>query len=264
MEFVIIELLYTITKERRRPHLLYFIFSQFMKPLKKESLVATDPQTSISMATPSVPRNRDVLQVAKQQLLLYLEKNIITDSSNIPLTAKLTIVSALAQDNLKTREIAGKKIPYLDHFFAKKAVNFMFNFDVSCEIVRSEFITYKEPVTEWHDKSRRKEILKDGKGDTVFRDVFEAVRDVKFRFHHPIRDVYCERMVTGTGKSYLNPATSRFDVQKMALSNAWTLFLQSFGISPKDLTDENTYNQEPEQVPYNSEPQVKKSFSPPY
>ena len=62
------------------------------------------------------------------------------------------------------------------------------------------------------------------------------------------------RTVTGTGKAYQNVAISSFDVKKMAISNAWNLFFQSFGFYPDEIEKFETKTEEEQGEEPNDEP----------
>ena len=169
----------------------------------------------------------EMMKGAEKQLSLYVAHNIVSDFDAIPPAVKLTIVNAAAKKAIKYREVGGKRTPYLDHFFSKKAANFLFNFDVGVDILATEMSTSKT-----------------GTG----KDLYECSRDVRFSFPSRTGGTTA-RTVTGTAKAYENPAISRYDVKKMALSNAWTLFLQSFGVSPRELDTGDVYHADEPTVP---------------
>lgn len=168
--------------------------------------------------------NKVLLADANKALSNYIEKNIVSSFANQEHTIKLTIINTLAAKNIKKKKVGGIEVAYIEHTFARKALNFLFNFDIGDEVVRTEF--YSSTV-------------KTSKGDTV---LYECKKDVRFNFLAPNGNRQT-REVTGTGKAYLNAATSRFEVEKMALSNAWSLMLQSFGVTPRELGSGGDYYQ---------------------
>lgn len=153
----------------------------------------------------------------------YIDKNVVDDFSKAPIHQKLAILQVTPAKFIKSRKIKKKEIKYVDHIYAKKALNFVFNFRVSNEVVVSEYVSYEEFYFDYESKQKKK------------RTVIEAEVTMKFTFTYP--DGSTETRTVHSGhKGYKNPATTRADIMKSAHSKAWTIVAGTFGIGA-ELTD---------------------------
>ena len=100
-------------------------------------------------------------------------------------------------------------IPYLDHCFAEKALNFVYNFNISTEVTNCE---------------KNRGTTKDGKKYIVVEVL------MKFTFYDQLTDREIVREVASSHKGFENPATNEGDVTKSAMSKAWTVVARTFGI----------------------------------
>ena len=204
-------------------------------------------------------------QAAQEALKLYFEKNEIMDFAKIPSYAKLTLLQKTPKDFIRSREItAGNKkiqLPYIDHQYAEKALNFVFNFNISNEIIEQTLESKQERYKKY-DQYTKKWI-------EGLRTVHNARVTVRFKFFDERTSREIIRDVVSGHKGYENPATTESDTLKSAVSKEWTVVARTFGIGANIAQKENdayrkvdkaefapTRELEPEMEP------VKKSFAP--
>jgi len=154
----------------------------------------------------------EVIEVEKESvkalkmLQNYLEKGWVDNFQAIEPYVKLTWLQNIPAQYIKTRELTKTvRCPYIPHEFAEKALNFIFNFNVSSEIV-------------WKDGR----MTADGKA-------FECEVEVKFTFKLPSGENIVKSVFAGH-RSYTNAAITRADAYKSAASKAYTVVARQFGI----------------------------------
>jgi hypothetical protein len=179
----------------------------------------------------------------------YLDKNQIADFGAYKPYQKLAMLQTLDKKYFGSREIGGQSVSYLPHEVAEKALNLAFNFNVDVEIE------------------------KDG-ADTVKRGqkyYFEVTMQVKFTFTDNDGNKIVRTVYSGH-KQYENPALSKADCYKAALSKAYTVVARTFGIGSvmADGKKEHNVAQQEDQA-YEAtvenppkEEETKKSFGAPY
>ena len=150
----------------------------------------------------------------------YICKDIVADFSSVPEEAKLSILQHVPGKFINTRTLQGKEFKYIDHNYAKKCLNFIFNFNVSSEIMSKEYFTYTEKYSQRQQNGSYKEAM---------RDVTEAECEIKFTFTRA-GGKEIVRTVCSSHKGYKNPSLTRGDIMQSALSKAWTKAAQTFGI----------------------------------
>ncbi len=162
-------------------------------------------------------------QIAQTEKALecYLKSGIVSDFSKMPTTFKLTALQQTPRAYVKQRKIGSNSIPYVDHYFAERALNFIFNFRVSNEVVSHSFREY-EYTRPAYDNGRSV-----SKSST--QTVIEAECLVRFKFVTDEGEVIT-RDVYSSHKGFPNPATTRGDVLKSAISKSWTAVARTFGI----------------------------------
>ena len=171
----------------------------------------------------------------------YLRKDIVDDFGQWPIHQKLSLFTQKTpRQYIKERLVSGKKVKYVPYQFSRKFLNFIFNFNISNEVLKEEYVEYDEQF--FNSKTQKK--------DT--RHVIEAEATVKFTFIAGGQTMV--RTVKGSHKQYRNPALTRADAMKSAFSKTWTLAAQSFGICA-DL------DKDPDEV-VTDEPQEKQSAPP--
>ena len=148
----------------------------------------------------------------KELLSAYMRDNTIADFTTIPFSTKLSLLQKTPPSFIKYRELktkgGGVKIPYVTHTFAEKALNFVFNFEVSNRLISNNV----------------SEVVK-GNG----KKCFEASCLMEFTFRTP-EGKEITRTACGTHAAYENIATTKEDSLKSAMSKAWTVVARTFGI----------------------------------
>lgn len=182
---------------------------------------------------------------AKTALEAYIKQDQIADFSVLPYENRINALVPVVRDNIEQRSIGKLKdkegnwhdnmVPYIPHTFAKKAIAFLFNNRWGCEIVERSYDVIQEPYQEYDPAQKRKVWAKNKDGTFRKRNIYQSTAMVRFTFQYPGEERTWSRDVVGTGRAYDNPAMSTHEVEKMAVSNCYTLFLQSFGIIPRDI-----------------------------
>jgi len=135
-------------------------------------------------------------------------KNKIVNFDAFTKEEKLTLLQVIPKAFISTRDIDGKRMKYVTHKFARRALNFVFNFRISSEVEKEDWLEYL---------------------DSKKRTVYEASVLMKFTFTD--RDGNKEvRTVRASHKGYQNPAMTRYSIMEGAHSLAWTKVASSFGI----------------------------------
>lgn len=189
---------------------------------------------------------------AKAMVNAYMVKDKIMDFSMVPTHLKLTLLQKTPTSFIKERRIGKKMVPYIEHAFSEKALNLVFNFNVSNEVSDLQFREYKEEY--YDDETRTKKQ----------RNVVEAECKVKFTF----RDMSgneISRTVYSSHKQYQNSAITRGDAMKGAISKSWTIVARTFGIG-SDLKDaeEKAYRDVEESETEQAATKPSKTFTPNY
>lgn len=173
----------------------------------------------------------------------YITRSIMDDFNKFSTTVKLAVLQKVPGRWIKSRDIAGKKVFYLDYMKAQRCLNFVFNFNVNMEIVDKKIIEYTQ---------------KTSKGSST---VYEAMVHTRFT----CGDQKIIRDIISTHKSFENVAMSHNDCFKGAVSKAWTLLAYSFGIASnvRETEDVETY-EEKEEIRFPNKVPVEKTFHPNY
>jgi len=156
---------------------------------------------------------------AKLMLNNYLVKDVVVDF-NLPRDAKLSILQKTPKQYIKERKLGNQMVKYVEHKYARKALNFVFNFDYSSEVISKEYLEY---IEDYFQKQ------KDDTFKKAQRKVIEAECEVLFTFPNGLK-----KTVFGSHKGYPNPATTRGDIMKSALSQAHTKVAQTFGMATEE------------------------------
>lgn len=159
----------------------------------------------------------------------YLGKGIVSDFTAVPFEDKLLFLQRTPSKFIKKRKIGKTMIPYVEHEYAEKALNFVFSFNMSAEIVSKEFIEYTEKYKDWYHKDCKKDEAGNKIPVMSDRDVIEAECEMKFTFRLPDGSEI-KRHALGSHKGYKNPATTRGDIMKSAMSKSYTVVARTFGI----------------------------------
>lgn len=222
-----------------------------VKKTPEKTKTAKDFATTLSI-TDNLPEKKKDSVIAFEQWNQYLAKNIVNDFAKVPAYVKLTFLQSIPSDLILFRNIGGVDFPYIPHEFSEKALNFVFNFNINAEVVSKE-------CSEGSIKSGAKFI--------------EVMVEVKFTFWDGDREIV--RTVFSGHKGFENPATTKADAYKSALSKAYTIVARQFGIGSNVKTITKTTKGRPqttivpmaqkEQEAYKKaeeqpKPAVKKSF----
>jgi len=151
----------------------------------------------------------------------YLQDNIVSDFSELPVAMRMTFLQEVPKKFVKERVIGdGIKLPYIDHFFAERVLNFISNFNWGSEKIDSE-------IEEKQVKG------KDGK----VKKLYEATVEMKMWIY--IGENKIERYIASGHNSYENPATTKADALQSAISKANTKFARQLGLGGNMNADES-------------------------
>lgn len=150
----------------------------------------------------------------------YLGAGRIADFSVIPSHMKLAMLQNVQMwkkyNPVKYKTYNGRRIPYLDHTFCKKSLNFVFNFRVSTELIgEDKFVEYDNPK-------------KDSKSKYIYEAMVQRKCVVVFKDQE--KEWSETVVVTSANKQYDNPATSKYSVLQGAESMVSTRLAKHFGI----------------------------------
>lgn len=163
-------------------------------------------QQTLTTPTLEVENKKDQMLTALSQ---YVRSNIIQDFSQFNFYEKLSVVQKVPKDKIKTRDVGGKKISYLDYTYCQSVLNFLFNFHVSSFVESCEFL----PGTSSKDKK-----------------YWECDVTVRFEFVHPDTKQVITRTVGGSHKLYISDAVTKGMAKQAAISKAWTAVAWTFGV----------------------------------
>jgi hypothetical protein len=203
---------------------------------------------------------------AKLALGAYIRKGEIVDFGVYTTPEKLKHLQITPKEFIETREIQGKAFKYVQHTYAKKALNFVFNFGISNEMIKEEITEYQEKFKNYRHPAAKK----DNRGQVIpvddTRTVIEAAVTMKFTFAGENGEI--TRTVRASHKGYSNPATTKSNTLEAAYSKSWTKVAATFGIGAElEREFEKTmYQEEPEiETTIQEAPQATtKSFDLPY
>lgn len=142
-------------------------------------------------------------------LSAYIRKGEIRDFGQFSFYEKLALVQKIPRDRVKTRDVGGQKISYLEHAYCQQILNFVFNFEVSSYLEQCE---YMPGVS--------------NKGAKYW----ECDVTMRFEFIHPVTGNRIVRTVGGSHKLYESPAACKGFAKQAAISKAWTAVAGTFGI----------------------------------
>ena len=166
-----------------------------------------------------LPETAEALQLVKKEevektksvLNSYFSQGIqVFDFNDIPQHIRLSFVQKTPQIFIKTRTVGATNIPYIDHYFAEKCLNFISNFNWGSKMVRSEIA---EETIE----------TKNGK-----KKSYDAT--VEMDFWIDLGGKRIERFIVSGHRMFENPATTKADALKSAVSKANTVFARQFGV----------------------------------
>ena len=205
----------------------------------------------MSKAAPftDAPENKGALTVIKKDdvestklaLNSYFSEGIqVMDFNDIPLPVRLSFIQKTPVAFRKTRRVGGTEIPYIDHYFAEKCLNFVSNFQWGSKIVRSDI----------------QEVMVDTRNGK--KKSFDAM--VEMDFWIELGGKRIERFIVSGHRMFENPATTRADALKSAVSKANTVFARQFGVGTNIIDDEGkAYNRIVETMDKVSPVQIKEA-----
>jgi hypothetical protein len=160
-----------------------------------------------------------MVKVSKQKANDYLSKNIVHDFSDIPVYVKLAMLQKTPKKFIRYRKIASKKIPYIDHFYAERALNFISNFNWGSQKISSNIKTTEKQTKNGTQKC------------------YEAY--VEMNMWAVINGEKIERFIASGHTMYENPAINKADAMQSAISKANTKFARQFGVGDELTEQEN-------------------------
>lgn len=165
-------------------------------------------------------RRQEIKQMLNSYFFSYTG---VFDFSTISPHLRIAILQNTPAPFVKYREVGGKKIPYIDHYYAERALNFISNFNWGCERIATEWTRFEQ---------------KTAKGVS---HGWECVVEMKFWLF--LNGERIERYIVSGHKSFDNPATTKADCLKSAISKANTVFARQFGVGANIIDEEGkAYN----------------------
>jgi len=178
------------------------------------------------------PEVQETLAVVKKEdventkivLNRYFSDGIqVMDFSEIPLPVRLSFIQKTPKAFIKKRKVGGKEIPYVDHYFAEKCLNFVSNFEWGSELIRSDI---KEEFVETRNGKKK---------------AFDAMVEMNFWIN--LGEKKIKRFIVAGHRMFENPATTRADALKSAVSKANTVFARQLGVGTNMIDEEGrAYN----------------------
>lgn len=159
----------------------------------------------------------------------YFAKDVVADFSSVKFEEKLTILQVTPPKYIKERELGGKTVKFIEHTYAKKCLNFVFNFLIDSEVVKEDWNEYMEEYYDYKDKNCKKSQA--GKIIPIKKErpVVEASVVMKFTMTYPDGSVH-SRTVRASHKGYQNPALTKSNIMEAAHSKTWSKLAATFGI----------------------------------
>jgi len=167
----------------------------------------------------------------------YISRDMVSDFSKLPIEGRMSILQKTPKTFIKERDLAGKKIKYVEHTYSRKALNFVFNFNYSCVIVSKEYTEHKV----------------NGK------DVVDAECELLFTFQLPSGAII--RSVVSSHRQYPNAALTKTDAMKAAISKAYTKVAQTFGMATEEEYVPQAEVEEPKEEKSTVKEVTEKSFA---
>jgi hypothetical protein len=155
----------------------------------------------------------------------YVNTSAVANFELWPIHDKMTCFVRTPKKFVKTRKVGGMAMPYVEGSYAMKVLNFIFNFQISQEIVESKLVA--ESVN--------------GK------KCYLGAATVKFTFFDARTEREYVRTVHASHRAYDNPATTPDDAISSALTKSWTKVGKTFGLF-LDLKEEQAYEEAEDKV----------------
>lgn len=149
----------------------------------------------------------------------YMATGLADDFGKWSLTDKLTAFARTPKKYIKQRRIGTINVPYIEHQIAEKVLGFVFNFQISNEVLESK-------ITEESINGKKS---------------YLAYCVVKFTFWDDRTQREIVRTVCSSHRAYANPATTPADSLKSAISKSYTVVAKTFGLF-SDIKEEQAYD----------------------
>jgi hypothetical protein len=176
--------------------------------------------------TPAKTQEEVVNDLKANRLLMVKAANSYLNTSTVanfelwPIHDKMSCFVRTPSKYKKTRKVGNTIVPYVESSYAQKVLNFIFNFQVSAEVVDMKLTP--EKINE--------------------KDTNLGAVTVKFTFFDQRTGREIVRSVRSSHRAYSNPATTPDDAIKSAISKAWTVVARTFGLF-HDIKEESAYEQ---------------------
>jgi predicted nucleic acid-binding Zn finger protein len=167
-------------------------------------------KTKTSSAVSIAKVRKIELEQTKLAVNKYLQDNVVSDFSLLPVATRMTFLQDVPKQFIKERDIKNVKLPYIDHFFAERVLNFISNFRWGSEKLDSTIVE------------------KEVKTRNGVKTMFEATVEMKMWIY--IGENRIERYIASGHNAYENPATTKADALQSAISKANTKFARQLGL----------------------------------
>ena len=175
-------------------------------------LTPTQPQINVN----TVKSDRQLMVQAAND---YMNLGAVANFGKWSLTDKLTVFAKTPKKYIKQRKIGPITVPYVEHQVAEKILGFVFNFQVSAEVLDSK-------ITEESINGKKS---------------YLGYCLVKFTFWDARTNREIVRTVASSHRAYANPATTPADSLKSAISKSYTVVAKTFGLF-SDIKEEQAYD----------------------
>lgn len=191
-------------------------------------------------------------QFAEEMVGAWLEKDVVADWTQIPEWQKLSVLQTTPQKYILQRKVGWEKgvgdvyAKYISHTYAKKALNFVFAFNISTEVINSTISDRKEIYKDYSSGQKSNT----GKAIGVDKERAYVLAEATVLFTFKQKDgTEIKRTVYTSHKGYPAGSLTRADMMKAALSKAWTQVAQTFGIGAELERERETYEEESTEPP---------------
>lgn len=175
-----------------------------------------------------VPNDANARNVAMK----WIKEDVIADFTQIPEWQKLSVLQTTPEEYILERKVGWDKgsdvmAKYVPHTYAKKALNFVFAFNISTEIINPAISDRKEKYKDYSTGQKSNT----GKNVGVDKERAYVLAEATVRFTFKLKDgSEIKRDVYTSHKGYPAGSLTRADMMKAAISKAWTQVAETFGI----------------------------------
>ena len=188
---------------------------------------------------------------AKNIATKWIEEDVVADFTQIPEWQKLSVLQTTPEKYILERKVGWDKgadvmAKYVPHTYAKKALNFVFAFNISTEIINPAISDRKETYMDYKSGAKNNQ----GKNVGVSKERPYVLAEATVRFTFKLKDgSEIKRDVYTSHKGYPAGSLTRADMMKAAISKAWTQVAETFGIGAeleREREDQELAEQAPE------------------